>query len=560
MGNAVSMNSYFWTPLRITHSSTNITFSNLTVGQNYYLVFDGAFSDECDFVIGLPLTSGVALPTTISPLTATICVGGTVDLTASGGDGTYDWSASDAILTLVPPSSGTLNSTTVPTVSSTAFATPGTYTYTVRSNSISTCPSNATATVIVLPAIATAAITGPTSVCVWSCSDLTKCTINQTGEVTAIAAGSVTISYTVCATPATLTVTVNALPVLTVTGDAVFCAKAPITLTGSPTGGSFSSESQSIGTINSTTGLMAGLTTGTTKVTYAYTEPVTTCSNTVDKTITVNAQPDITLFYPTIGNDNKCAFQPQDTLFMTKNSGGSGVLGTWTYETPTTSATVKFVSPTSLNTQIIVSEYGIYKFSFKESACNYEDTITINFTPIPYGELVTYTDICQGQSVVLTVENISNPTYLESIEWTSDLVAWSSNGETTTSITVSSPGEYTARLFNVCNPTGFALPSKIIIKTCDVVMPNVITPNGDNINDVYYIKDNNDVFISFNIVIVNRWGNVISEFDDPANGKWDGKTKGGDLVEAGVYFYYVKGITLDGKGISKQGFIHVIYE
>jgi len=55
---------------------------------------------------------------------------------------------------------------------------------------------------------------------VWSTSDANIATVDNTGLVTGIAAGSVTISYTVtnasnCSTTATSTVTVNALPVIT---------------------------------------------------------------------------------------------------------------------------------------------------------------------------------------------------------------------------------------------------------------------------------------------------------------------------------------------------------
>ena len=90
-------------------------------------------------------------------------------------------------------------------------------------------------------------------------------------------------------------------------------------------------------------------------------------------------------------------------------------------------------------------------------------------------------------------------------------------------------------------------------------MPNVFTPNGDGVNDVYHINGEKDIFKEFNIVIVNRWGNVIVSYNDP-KGTWDGKNSSNQFVDEGVYFYTVKAVTLQGKELVKQGFVHVVDE
>ncbi len=66
---------------------------------------------------------------------------------------------------------------------------------------------------------------------------------------------------------------------------------------------------------------------------------------------------------------------------------------------------------------------------------------------------------------------------------------------------------------------------------------NVITPNGDNKNDLL-IFDGISKFVSPKLVIYNRWGNVIYQ-DDSYNNNWGGIVDG-KLLPTGEYFYTLK--------------------
>ena len=66
-----------------------------------------------------------------------------------------------------------------------------------------------------------------------------------------------------------------------------------------------------------------------------------------------------------------------------------------------------------------------------------------------------------------------------------------------------------------------------------IVIPNVITPNNDMNNDLFYVKGIND---RFSIKIMNRWGNVIYESSSYEN-NWDGRTSSGTILSEGTYFY-----------------------
>jgi flagellar hook assembly protein FlgD len=56
---------------------------------------------------------------------------------------------------------------------------------------------------------------------------------------------------------------------------------------------------------------------------------------------------------------------------------------------------------------------------------------------------------------------------------------------------------------------------------------------------------------------VNRWGNTIREFTDPAF-QWDGTDEKGNEMEEGVYFYVARTITNAGDEIEKQGLVHLV--
>ena len=44
---------------------------------------------------------------------------------------------------------------------------------------------------------------------------------------------------------------------------------------------------------------------------------------------------------------------------------------------------------------------------------------------------------------------------------------------------------------------------------CEAIVPNVITPNGDHINDEFKITCNKRVYIPLDLIIYNRWGQQV---------------------------------------------------
>jgi gliding motility-associated-like protein len=93
----------------------------------------------------------------------------------------------------------------------------------------------------------------------------------------------------------------------------------------------------------------------------------------------------------------------------------------------------------------------------------------------------------------------------------------------------------------------------IVISESKLEFPNAFSPNNDGINDIYGAKGVNDPnssdhwksIISFRAIILNRWGQKLYEWKDPAGG-WDGKYNGKDVSE-GVYYVLVEAKGADGK-------------
>lgn len=71
-----------------------------------------------------------------------------------------------------------------------------------------------------------------------------------------------------------------------------------------------------------------------------------------------------------------------------------------------------------------------------------------------------------------------------------------------------------------------------------IYIPNAFTPNGDEINDSFPAKAYG--IIDFEMLIFDRWGNLIYQTDDIRK-PWDGKANhGNELAQSDVYVYVVK--------------------
>lgn len=84
-----------------------------------------------------------------------------------------------------------------------------------------------------------------------------------------------------------------------------------------------------------------------------------------------------------------------------------------------------------------------------------------------------------------------------------------------------------------------------------VNLPNIFTPNGDGLNDIYNVGNQFDATLEFNCVIYNRWGSEVHKTTDKAI-NWEGKKS-----SEGVYFIVVEFTDCQGKKDKATGTITV---
>tara|TARA_B110000003_G_scaffold148834_1_gene149874 strand:+ start:23 stop:469 length:447 start_codon:yes stop_codon:yes gene_type:complete len=72
----------------------------------------------------------------------------------------------------------------------------------------------------------------------------------------------------------------------------------------------------------------------------------------------------------------------------------------------------------------------------------------------------------------------------------------------------------------------------------NVYVPNVITPNGDFINDQFFIPGLNECESAI-LRIYNRWGDEVYYSIDPNSEPWTGVNYSNELLE-GVYFFILE--------------------
>jgi gliding motility-associated-like protein len=97
--------------------------------------------------------------------------------------------------------------------------------------------------------------------------------------------------------------------------------------------------------------------------------------------------------------------------------------------------------------------------------------------------------------------------------------------------------------------------------TSFIRIPNVITPNGDGINDMFPIDPVQNNFFPFDIrniydfsgEIYNRWGQRVYKWNQPLAG-WDGRTTSGLELNNGTYYFVITAKGVDGDSVTDYEF------
>ncbi len=356
-----------------TWSSSNTSVA--TIGSATGLVTPAAAGST---VITSILSSGCVVTNTVTVGTPasmsgahTVCVGQTTTLINPGTGGTWSSSA---------PTVATVGSTGVVTGVAAGLAATVTYSYSATCRATWSVSVNALSP-IVSPGIGclgqTVALTDGVTGGTWSSSDPSVATINSTGVVSGIATGTTTISY-VLPTGCTTT-TPMAIKVLSaITGPATVCAGQSITLSNTTCGGSWSTSSPTIATVNAGNGIVVGVA----GISVTLSAPITYTLGSGCKsirTITVNPLPAIG------GATNVC--QGLTTTLTNITPGG-----TWTSAT-TSIATINASGVLSgVGSGIVTISYSL------PTGCTTTTPVYVN----PVAPISGPSRVCLGQTITLT--------------------------------------------------------------------------------------------------------------------------------------------------------------
>jgi gliding motility-associated-like protein len=179
-------------------------------------------------------------------------------------------------------------------------------------------------------------------------------------------------------------------------------------------------------------------------------------------------------------------------------------------------------------------------------------TVTINNPPlVDVGEDIAIT---LGTEVQLyAVANNSNVSY----DWDSENILSCTDCFNPTVVPVTS-GYYTVAVTDNNGCVGYDSLYIDIVGTCtpDIIyVPNTFTPNGDGVNDILYIRsDALSQVTTFNIY--NRWGQLMFSGKGQEFG-WDGMFNG-EMVNSGVYVYYIEAICSNNIELKKSGNVTVL--
>lgn len=99
-------------------------------------------------------------------------------------------------------------------------------------------------------------------------------------------------------------------------------------------------------------------------------------------------------------------------------------------------------------------------------------------------------------------------------------------------------------------------------KTDTLLIPNVFTPNGDDINDVFSVTLNGYENVAWKIY--NRWGSELKSGELKIENEermelWNGRTNVGEKVPDGTYYYIINLTKKGSKQETKKGFIQILH-
>lgn len=502
-------NTYTWSG-----GSTGSTFTASPSSTTQYTV-TGTDANGCDGQATAEIF--VYTPSVITVNSASICPAGGATLTA-GGAQTYTWNTSQTADSIIVHPAGTTN-------------------YTVTGSDLNGCLSSAVSTVTVFnqPVITV----NSASVC-------------PGGTATLTASGAATYTWSTSQAGATITVTANTNSSYTVVGtDVNGCMSfsvANVVMNPLPL----------VSASNTTT--CAGV---NTNVTAAGANTYTWSTLQTGAAVTV---PGVAATYTVVGeNVYGCldtavaavtllpAAQPQaisgDTIIcLNQTTVLTAPASTYTYSWSGPGGT------SGSGTTFTAGQAGVYTLT-ASNACGSAVSLLNVSVSTPTATFSPFATTLNTPAT-FTFSNTSSGNQLSNY--------WNlGNGDTTSVLnpvaTYSAEGSYDVLLIVTdiygCPDTAF-YTLYVTDSVPPMIIPNIFSPNGDNINELFTITAKG--LVQFNCKIFDRWGLLLYEWED-INLGWDGKNKAnGQKVSDGTYYYLITYVDKKNKVGVVPGYLELV--
>jgi gliding motility-associated-like protein len=504
-----SLSSYQWSTGDTTQS---INVQPSTTNAYWVIGTDANGCQNTDTVVvtvnQLPVVDATAADTLL-------CLHASTTLSVTPSLSSYLWSTGDTTQSInVQPS--TTNAYWV--IGTDANGCQNTDSVVVTVNQLPVVDATAADTLLCLHASTTLSVTPSLSSYLWSTGDTTSAISVQP---------SVTTAYWVmgtdangCSDTATVTVTVNPLPIVDVGPDQDLCLHASTTLS-----------------------VTAGL--------------ASILWSTGDTTQSINVQPSVTTLYWVTGTDaNGCT--NSDTIIVNVHplpivdAGQDQSICEGDNITLTATGAATYLWNTGETTSAIsvqpsaISSYWV--IGTDVNGCDDTDTVTISVFSLPAVSAIPST-ICAGDQALLTASGALTYTWQPG-NITGDSVIVTPNLTTTYTVTgMDANGCEASSSVTVTVRTDCPLPVP------QISIPTAFTPNADGLNDIFRIEESQN-FTLTSLRIFNRWGEEVFITTDITQG-WDGHYKG-QRQPIGGYAFLVLGVDAAQKPVAVKGSVTLI--
>jgi gliding motility-associated-like protein len=207
-------------------------------------------------------------------------------------------------------------------------------------------------------------------------------------------------------------------------------------------------------------------------------------------------------------------------------------------------------------------ETGAYELSVINSqGCSLDSTVLV---PLDNAVEANFSANPESGAEQLDVTFKNTSENASDYEWYIDQGFWDDSEHT--SAYFDSTGNYLITLYAYNNRPECVDSSSFTLVVRDTIyarIPNVITPNNDNVNDVFTIDVRRAATVEAQFF--NRWGNPIANASAESNGLdetiplWDGKTTENQKVTEGTYFYTISIVSVSGRVYDFQGSVMVVH-